>query len=106
MADPRARDTVRLKVVRGLKGSLAAGHEFGVYYHLLWADPRKMVNEAPKFEKGKTYIVFLTSSVEDVDGKRRMVRSLADQWFAVFPENEALEKELTRLLPKPTSGDH
>jgi hypothetical protein len=95
-----ARDTVRLKVVRSLKGAMPAGTKFGVYYHLLWVDEQQMILEKPKFEQGKEYVVFLKSHLETREDERKVVYELADQWFAVFPRNEALERELARLIPK------
>ena len=95
-----ARDTVRLKVVRSLKGAMPAGTKFGVYYHLLWVDAQQMTLEKPKFEQGKEYVVFLKSHAETSGDERKIVYELTDQWFAVFPRNEAMEKELARLLPK------
>jgi hypothetical protein len=95
-----ARDTVQLKVVRSLKGAMSPGNKFGVYYHLLWVDAQQMILEKPKFEQGKEYVVFLKSHVQTSGDERKVVYELADQWFAVVPRNESLEKELARLIPK------
>lgn len=90
-----ARDTVRLKVVRALLGRLASDETFDVYYHLLWVDERGEVLEPPKFEKGKRYVVFLRSHVEDrgeEEGKR-VVYELTDPWLSVQPDHVGLVKE-------------
>lgn len=84
-----ARDTAQLKVIRALKGPLGPGDEVGVYYHLLWVDTEKWVLEAPKFEKGKRYTVFLVNS---------QGYTLTDQWLAVLPEHPQLDKEVAQGL--------
>ncbi len=84
-----ARDTVRLKVIRTLKGPLEPGDKVGVYYHLLWVDTEKWVLEKPKFEKGKNCTVFLVNS----NGY-----TLTDQWLAVLPEHPHLDKDVAHAL--------
>lgn len=87
-----ARDTVKLKVVRTLFGLAAAGDTIGVYYHLLWADEKMQVLEAPKFEKGKRYIIFLRSG------------ELTDPWLAVLSDNASLTKEVAAAV-RVSHGD-
>jgi hypothetical protein len=77
---------VKLKVVRTLLGLAAADDTIGVYYHLLWADEKMQVLEAPKFEKGKRYIIFLRSG------------ELTDHWLAVRPDNVTLTKEVAAAV--------
>ena len=81
-----ARDTVKLKVVRTLLGRAAADDILGVYYHLLWADEKRRILEAPKFEKGKRYVVFLRSG------------ELTDQWLAIQPDNARLTEEVAAAV--------
>jgi hypothetical protein len=101
-----ARDTVRLKVARTLLGRLAPGDTFGVYYHLLWADERGEVLEPPKFQKGKRYLVFLKSHIEDRGGAegKRMAYELTDQWLSVHPDHVRLVKE-TAVAVRAAHGD-
>ena len=87
-----ARDTVKLKVIRTLKGPLQPGEEIGVYYHLLWVDTEKWILEKPKFEKGKRYTVFLSRS-GGISGYE-----LTDQWLAVLPDHPALDKDVAYAL--------
>jgi hypothetical protein len=84
-----ARDTAQMKVIRTLKGPLQPGDKIGVYYHLLWVDTDKWILEKPKFEKGKSYTVFLVNS----DGY-----TLTDQWLAVLPEHPQLDKDVAHAL--------
>ena len=89
-----------LKVVRSLMGRLAAGDEIGVYYHLLWQDDAWTVCEPPKFEKGKRYLVFLKSHVEDRGGKegKRFVYELTDRWLSAQPEHRELIQEVAAAI--------
>jgi hypothetical protein len=98
-AEEGARDTVKLKVVRTLLGRPAVGDTLGVYYHLLWADEKGETLEPPKFEKGKRYVVFLRSHVEDrrEEGKR-VAYELTDQWLAVRPDHVRLVKEVAAAV--------
>ena len=98
-AQEGARDTVQLKVVRTLLGRPALGDTLGVYYHLLWADEKGETLEPPKFEKGKRYVIFLRSHVENrrEEGKR-IAYELTDQWLAVRPDHVALVKEVAAAV--------
>lgn len=101
-----ARDTVRLKVARTLHGPLASDAIIEVYYHLLWADEQGTVLEPLKFEKGKRYVVFLKSHVDnrgEEEGKR-VVYELADQWLSVQPDHVGLVKE-TVVAVRDAHGD-
>jgi RNA polymerase sigma factor (sigma-70 family) len=101
-----ARDTVRLKVARTLLGRLAPGDTFGVYYHLLWSDERREIVEPPKFQKGKRYLVFLRSHIEDRGGAegKRMVYELTDQWLSVQLDHAGLVKSAAAAV-RTAHGD-
>jgi hypothetical protein len=97
-----ARDTVRLKVVRTLLGSTAADDTLDVYYHLLWADPQAHILEPKRFEKGRRYLVFLKSYVDDrgKDGKRVAYKPV-DQWLWVQPAHPPLIREAAAAVRVP-----
>jgi len=101
-----ARDTARFKVARTLLGGLAPGDTFGVYYHLLWIDEKSDVLEPPKFQKGKRYLLFLRSHVEDRGGAegKRAVYEPTDSQLWVQPDHVGLLKE-TATAVRAAHGD-
>lgn len=101
-AEEGARDTVKLKVVRTLLGRPTPGETLGVYYHLLWSDEKSETLEAPKFTKGKRYLIFLRSHFTGRPGGEKSVEyELTDQWLAVLPDHVRLEKEVARAVRGP-----
>jgi hypothetical protein len=100
-----ARDTVKLKVVRTLLGLSAPDDTISVYYHLLWTDDEGKTLEPAKFEKGRRYVVFLTSHM--FDGREKGWRreyELADPWLAVLPVRPALVNEIAAAV-RVSHGD-
>lgn len=96
-----ARDTVQLKVARALLGHLVPGKQFGVYYHLVWADEKKFVLEPPKFEKGRRYVVFLRSYWSDRGAEGKQIEyELMDQWLAVLPDRPALVRDIATAVQR------
>jgi hypothetical protein len=103
-AEEGARDTVKLKVVRTLLGRPAIGETLGLYYHLLWTDEKAEVLEAPKFTKGKRYVIFLSSHLSRRQEGDRIEYELTDQWLSVLPNNIHLEKEVSAAV-RVSHGD-
>lgn len=115
-----ARDTAELKVIQPLKGTLIKGDVLPLYYHLIFKDLKTHTLEKPKFEKGKRYIVFLTSQLvsypvgteyplgeEYQFGKFTKDGAvyfrwfeLADQWLGVVDENPELAAEIIQIVKR------
>jgi len=99
-----ARDNMKLKVVRLLMGRPAVGETLDLYYHLLWTDKHSMTLEAPKFEKGKQYILFLRSHILNDFVSQKIEYELADQWLAVMPPDADRLAEVEGAI-RATQGD-
>ncbi len=96
-----ARDTVKLKVIRTLLGRPTAGETLGVYYHLLWSDEKGEILESPKFNKGKRYVIFLSSHLFRSQEGERMEYELTDRWLSVLPDHVDLVKEVAVAIRAP-----